>query len=288
MCRPIGPTARRGVRLKDLAIPAAIRDSRRFARAAAVVADAFWGMIPRGNCSNERHAWSTIDPPREVDCVCRHSRSRPVRSPHDASSRLRPALGSPLRNHRRTRHPRRRGDGVRPVRRSERGQLLPRAAKALLRRRVLRDAVCAIDPACCSTAWDAFCVNAASRLCETCEPTPLAIVAFGTARILPGGLLVDPGVLRGSRLGRPDRRSWRTWLAPSVRWTAPRSEPFEGVGRRTRRPRLGGAGGASRAVIRGVGTSRASWNDPSPREAAPRPTKRWRGGTTARPPTGGG
>ena len=54
------------------------------------------------------------------------------------------------------------------------------------------DAVCAIDPVCCSTAWDAFCVNAASRLCETCEPTPLAVMAFGTARILPGGLLVDP------------------------------------------------------------------------------------------------
>ncbi len=54
------------------------------------------------------------------------------------------------------------------------------------------EAVCAIDPVCCSTAWDAFCVNAASRLCETCEPTPLAVMAFGSARILPGGLLVDP------------------------------------------------------------------------------------------------
>ena len=54
------------------------------------------------------------------------------------------------------------------------------------------DAVCAVDPVCCSSAWDAYCVNAASRICETCEPTPLAIMAFGTARILPGGLLVDP------------------------------------------------------------------------------------------------
>jgi hypothetical protein len=53
------------------------------------------------------------------------------------------------------------------------------------------DAVCAVDPVCCSSSWDAYCVNAAARLCEPCEPTPLAVMAFGAARILPGGVAVD-------------------------------------------------------------------------------------------------
>ncbi|MGA0173905.1 MAG: hypothetical protein ACO3NL_09730, partial [Phycisphaerales bacterium] len=53
------------------------------------------------------------------------------------------------------------------------------------------DAVCTADPLCCTASWDAYCVNAAARLCEACEPTPLAVMAFGDARVLPGGIAVD-------------------------------------------------------------------------------------------------
>ncbi|MGA0173879.1 MAG: hypothetical protein ACO3NL_09585, partial [Phycisphaerales bacterium] len=52
------------------------------------------------------------------------------------------------------------------------------------------EAVCDIDPFCCSNAWDALCVQAAQNGCDSCGGTPLIVAAFGGNVTLPGGLSI--------------------------------------------------------------------------------------------------
>jgi hypothetical protein len=51
--------------------------------------------------------------------------------------------------------------------------------------------VCGVDPMCCSTTWDEYCVSAAAELCAPCMPAPLLVGSFGALATLPGGLAVD-------------------------------------------------------------------------------------------------
>jgi hypothetical protein len=71
------------------------------------------------------------------------------------------------------------------------------------------EAVCAVDPLCCAVAWDEYCVGAATGLCPSCMPSPRAVMAFGVATSLPGGISVT-----GCDLAAYDLTSgqWSTWF----------------------------------------------------------------------------
>ncbi|MGA0420338.1 MAG: hypothetical protein ACO3P9_09945, partial [Phycisphaerales bacterium] len=71
------------------------------------------------------------------------------------------------------------------------------------------EAVCAIDPVCCSTAWDTYCTGLASELCAACLPGPITVMTFGGTVTLPGNLVVDGCDLAAFN---PTNGTWSTFL----------------------------------------------------------------------------
>ncbi len=55
--------------------------------------------------------------------------------------------------------------------------------------------VCNADPYCCDVGWDEYCAGNAGELCGGCEPITRAVMGFGGAAGLPGGLAIGGGDL---------------------------------------------------------------------------------------------